>query len=162
MNASAERGSSWRRSPWRLAAAFVLGCTAAVSGFVFGMPGHGEFVPLTWLAGGAAIIVAPGWPGFVALLAGATVAATFLDVLDGVFGLVWLILAIVVGAGRPRGPVRLRPPPTASSRLEAGPERSERRPRRRCRARPRPDLYLGCPRLGAKSSVANAGWIVGH
>jgi hypothetical protein len=43
---------------------------------------------VTWLAGGAAIIVAPGWPGFVALLAGATVAATFLDVLDGVFGLV--------------------------------------------------------------------------
>lgn len=75
---------------------FVLGCAAAVSGFVFGRPGHGEFVPLTWLAGGAAIIVAPGWPGFVALLAGATVAATFLDVLDGVFGLVWLIVAIVV------------------------------------------------------------------
>jgi hypothetical protein len=79
-----------------LAAAFVLGCAAAVSGFVFGMPGNGEFVPLTWLAGGAAIIVAPGWRGFVALLAGATVAATFLDVLDGVFGLVWLIVAIVV------------------------------------------------------------------
>lgn len=31
-----------RRSIWRLCAAFALGC--AVSWFVFGMPGNGEFV----------------------------------------------------------------------------------------------------------------------
>ena len=84
------------RSVLRLGAAFVLGVGAALSGFVFGMPGHGEFVPIIWLAGFVALLIAPGWPGFVALTAGATVAAVLLDFSDGTFGLVFLIVAIVL------------------------------------------------------------------
>jgi hypothetical protein len=91
-----DRVLSWRRPIWRLFGAFALGCAAALSGFVFGMPGHGAFVPAMWLAGFAALLMAPGWPGFVALIAGAALAATLLDLADGVFGLVWLIVAIVV------------------------------------------------------------------
>jgi hypothetical protein len=83
------------RSIWKLGAAVVLGAAAALSGFVFGMPGHGEFVPIIWLAGFVALLIAPGWPGFVALIAGATVSAALLDVSDGTFGLVFLVVAIV-------------------------------------------------------------------
>jgi len=90
-----------RRGPranrlWRLGIAVALGCAAALSGFVFGMPGDGEFVPAMWLAGFVALIVAPGWPGFWALLVGATASAAVLDVSDGVFGLLFLLVAIVV------------------------------------------------------------------
>jgi hypothetical protein len=91
----ASSGPFWRRSVWRLLAAFSLGCVAALSGFVFGMPGKGEFVPIIWLAAFVAILIAPGWPGFVALISGVTVCAALLDVSDGVFGLVFLIVAIV-------------------------------------------------------------------
>lgn len=84
-----------RRSIWRLCAVFALGCAAALSGFVFGMPGNGEFVWMTWLAAFVALLVAPGWPGFVALISGITVCAALLDVSDGVFGLVFLIVAVV-------------------------------------------------------------------
>lgn len=84
-----------RRSIWRMCVAFALGCAAALSGFVFGMPGNGEFVAAIWLAGFVALLVAPGWPGFVALISGGTMSATILDVSDGVFGLVFLVVAIV-------------------------------------------------------------------
>ncbi len=85
----------WRRSIWRLTAAFVLGCLGALSGFVFGMPGNGEFVPTIWLAAFVALLLAPGWPGFVALISGVTVSAALLDLSDGTFGLVFLIVAVV-------------------------------------------------------------------
>lgn len=81
---------------WRLAAAVLLGAAAALSGFVFGLPGKGEFVALTWLAGFAALLITPGWPGFVAVITGAAVTSALLDVADGVFGLIFLIVAIVV------------------------------------------------------------------
>lgn len=80
---------------WRLGVAFALGSAAALSGFVFGMPGNGLFVPAMWLAGFVALLVAPGWPGFVTLIAGATVAAALLDLSDGLSGLLLLIVAIV-------------------------------------------------------------------
>lgn len=79
----------------RLLLAALLGCLAPIAGFVFGMPGRGEFVPLTWAAGFVAQLVAPGRWGFLALLGGAVVTATLLDVADGTFGLVALIVAIV-------------------------------------------------------------------
>jgi hypothetical protein len=85
----------WRRSVLRLAIAFGLGSAGALSGFAFGMPGNGEFVPLMWLAGFLALLVAPGWPGFIALLSGVTVSGVLLDVSDGVFGLVVLIVVVV-------------------------------------------------------------------
>lgn len=84
-----------RHSIWRLAAAFALGCLGALSGLVFGMPGNGEFVVMIWLAAFVALVIAPGWPGFVALIAGATVSAVIMDISDGVFGLVFLVVAVV-------------------------------------------------------------------
>lgn len=81
---------------WRLGVAVALGCAAALSGFVFGMPGDGEFVLAMWLAGFVALIDSPGWSGFLALLVGATASAAALDVSDGVFGLLLLVVAIVV------------------------------------------------------------------
>ena len=87
-------GSSGR-SVLRLLAAFLLGCAASLSGFVFGMPGNGEFVPAIWLAAFVALLLAPGRSGFVALIAGVTLSAVLLDLSDGVFGLVFLIVAIV-------------------------------------------------------------------
>lgn len=59
------------------------------------MPGNGEFVPLIWLAGFLALLVAPGWPGFIALISGVTITGVLLDVSDGVYGLVLLIVVIV-------------------------------------------------------------------
>lgn len=84
-----------RYSIWRLSAAFALGCAAALAGFVFGMPGNGDFVPTIWLAGFVALLVAPGWPGFAALILGAAASAALLDVSDETFGLVFLIVAVV-------------------------------------------------------------------
>lgn len=81
-------------SIWRLLAAFGLGCAAALSGLVFGMPGNGEFVPATWLAAFVALLLAPGWPGFIAHIAGVTMWAALWDISDGVFGLVFLIVAV--------------------------------------------------------------------
>jgi hypothetical protein len=80
---------------WQLAVAFALGCLAPVPGFVFGMPGRGEFVPAIWSLGFVAALVAPGWRGFIAMLSGASVSALVLDVSDGTFGLVVLIVLIV-------------------------------------------------------------------
>lgn len=60
------------------------------------MPGDGEFVLAMWLAGFVALIDSPGWSGFLALLVGATASAAALDVSDGVFGLLLLVVAIVV------------------------------------------------------------------
>lgn len=84
-----------RRSVLRLAIALGLGTAGALSGFAFGMPGKGEFVPLMWLAGFLALLVAPGWPGFIAMISGVTVSAVLLDVSDGVSGLVLLIVVVV-------------------------------------------------------------------
>ncbi len=84
-----------RPSVWRLGIAAALGVAAPFSGLVFGMPGNGEFVPIMWLAGFVALLIAPGWAGFVAVIAGATISAAVLDITDGTFGLVFLIVAIV-------------------------------------------------------------------
>lgn len=84
-----------RRPAWRVIGAFVLGIGGAVSGFVFGMPGKGEFVPLIWLAAFVALLIAPGWPGFFALIVGAAVSAAALDLSDGSSGLLLLVVAIV-------------------------------------------------------------------
>jgi hypothetical protein len=59
------------------------------------MPGKGAFVLAVWLAAFVALVVAPGWPGFIALMAGVTISAVLLDLSDGVFGLVFLIVAVV-------------------------------------------------------------------
>jgi len=83
------------RSSWRLGLAFGLGGVGAVSAFFFGLPGRGEFIPAVWLAAFAATLIAPGWRGFVALIAGVAVVAAILDISDGTFGLLWLIVAIL-------------------------------------------------------------------
>jgi hypothetical protein len=59
------------------------------------MPGKGEFVLAVWLAAFVALLLAPGWPGFIAVMAGVTISAALLDLSDGVFGLVFLIVAVV-------------------------------------------------------------------
>jgi hypothetical protein len=82
-------------SSWRLGLSFALGGVGAVSAFFFGLPGRGEFIPAVWLAAFAATLIAPGWPGFVALIGGVAVLAVILDISDGTFGLVWLIVAIL-------------------------------------------------------------------
>jgi hypothetical protein len=84
-----------RGSGWRLGLSFALGAVGALSAFVFGLPGKGEFIPAVWLASFVALLITPGWPGFVALIAGVGVFAAILDVSDGTFGLVWLIVAIL-------------------------------------------------------------------
>ena len=76
-------------------ASFALGAVGALSAFLFGLPGRGEFIPAVWLASFAAALIAPGWPGFVALIAGVAVLAVILDISDGTFGLAWLIVAIL-------------------------------------------------------------------
>jgi hypothetical protein len=88
-------GPRGRPSVGRLALSFVLGAAGAVPGFVFGLPGHGEFVPGIWLPAFVAALMAPGWSGFLALIAGVTCLAAILDMSDGVFGLVFLIVAIL-------------------------------------------------------------------
>lgn len=75
--------------------AFLLGCAAATSALVFGIPGNGEFVIFTWLAGLIAVFVAPGVAGFIAVVVGVSIWAALLDVADGTFGLVFLVVAIV-------------------------------------------------------------------
>lgn len=87
--------TSSRNSVLRLSVAFVLGCAAALPGFVLGMPGKGEFVPMIWLAAFVSQLIAPGRSGLVALISGVTVSAALLDMSDGVFGLVFLIVAVV-------------------------------------------------------------------
>ena len=84
-----------RGSSWRLGLSFALGAVGALSAFVFGLPGKGEFIPAVWLASFVALLATPGWPGFVALIAGVAIFATILDMSDGTFGLVWLIVAIL-------------------------------------------------------------------
>jgi hypothetical protein len=59
------------------------------------MPGNGLFVPAMWVAGFVALLIVPGWRGFVALIAGATLTTAVLDLSDGVSGLLLLIVAIV-------------------------------------------------------------------
>ncbi len=81
--------------PVPLIVAFALGGLAPVSGFVFGLPGNGEFVPIVWILSFVALLIAPGRHGFVALIAGAALSATILDLSDGSFGLVFLIVAVV-------------------------------------------------------------------
>jgi hypothetical protein len=82
-------------SSWRLGLSFALGGVGAVSAFFLGLPGRGEFIPAVWLAAFAATLIAPGWPGFVALIAGVVVLAVILDLSDVTFGLAWLIVAIL-------------------------------------------------------------------
>jgi len=47
------------------------------------MPGNGWFVPAMWLAGFVALLIAPSWPGFVAVISDATLTAAVLDLSDG-------------------------------------------------------------------------------
>ena len=93
--ASATDGGPASRSNARLAAAFLLGAAGALIAFVFGVPGQGAFVPVLWLTGFVAAVVAPGWRGFLALLGGGALGAVLLDVVDGAFGLVLLVVTIV-------------------------------------------------------------------
>ena len=84
-----------RGSSRRLGVSFALGGVGALSAFLFGLPGRGEFIPAVWLASFAAVLIAPGWRGFVALIAGVGIFAAILDMSDGTFGLAWLIVAIL-------------------------------------------------------------------
>jgi hypothetical protein len=84
-----------RTSRWRLGLSFGLGAVGALSAFFFGLPGHGEFISVVWLAAFVAMLIAPGRAGFIALIAGVAVLAAILDISDGTFGLVWLIVAIL-------------------------------------------------------------------
>ena len=83
------------RSSWRLGLSFGLGALGALAGFFLGLPGRGEFIPVVWLAAFVATLIAPGWRGLVALIAGVAVFAAILDLSDGTFGLVWLIVVIL-------------------------------------------------------------------
>jgi len=80
----------------RLGVAFGLGCIAASSALVFDVPGRGEFIALTWLAGFITALLAPGVAGFIAVVAGVTIWVAFVDALDGAFQLLFLALGILV------------------------------------------------------------------
>jgi hypothetical protein len=79
----------------RLAAAFCLGSAGGLLAYLLGIPGNGAFVPVVWVAGFVSAVVAPGWRGFLALLGGSGLSAMLLDLADGAFGLVFLVIAIV-------------------------------------------------------------------
>ena len=51
----------------------AMGGRANASGAI-GIPGNGEFEATIWLAAFVALLLAPGWPGFVALIAGGMVS----------------------------------------------------------------------------------------
>lgn len=53
-------------------AAAVSGVLVGASGLVFPVPGNGEFFVVATCAGFAAAYLAPGWPGYVAVVLGAT------------------------------------------------------------------------------------------
>lgn len=89
-------GVRGRPSIGRLAASFGLGCIAASSALVFDVPGRGEFIALTWLAGLITVFVAPGIAGFIAVVAGVTIWVALVDALDGTLQLLFLILGIVI------------------------------------------------------------------
>jgi hypothetical protein len=92
--------SAWlgSRDRVRLLAALGLGVVVAIGAFMFGLPGRGEFVPIAWLVGVAAGVVAPGWTGWVALIGGMGGGIVALTIAAGVDpGFVYLVVAILGG-----------------------------------------------------------------
>jgi hypothetical protein len=84
-----------RDQAWRLGAAVVLGGAGALGAYLLGIPGSGLFVPVVWLSGLAASLIAPSIRGFLSLAGGAAVVSALADLVDGSFGLVLLVAGIV-------------------------------------------------------------------
>lgn len=79
--------------------AAALGAAAALIAIVAGVPGRGEFLVAAWAGGVLAVLVAPGWRGFLAYIVGITVGGVVADLSDGSYGLVVLVVAVLVAPG---------------------------------------------------------------
>jgi hypothetical protein len=77
----------------RLILVGAMGVAAVVVAFTTGIPGNGVFLVVAWLAGFAAVLVRPGWGGFLTLASAIAVTAVIADMSDGVSGLVVLVVA---------------------------------------------------------------------
>ena len=77
----------------RLILVGAMGVGAVAVAFATGIPGNGVFIVVAWLAGLAAVLVRPGWAGFLTLVGVIAVTAVIADMSDGVSGLVVLVVA---------------------------------------------------------------------
>jgi len=77
----------------RLILVGAMGVGAVAVAFATGIPGNGVFLVVAWLAGLAAVLVRPGWAGFLTLASASAVTAVTADMSDGVSGLVVLVAA---------------------------------------------------------------------
>ena len=77
----------------RLILVGAMGVGAVVVAFATGIPGNGVFLVVAWLAGLVAVLVRPGWGGFLTLASAIAVTAVIADMSDGVSGLVVLVVA---------------------------------------------------------------------
>jgi hypothetical protein len=77
----------------RLILVGAMGVGAVAVAFATGIPGNGVFLVVAWLAGLAAVLVRPGWAGFLTLASATAVTAVIADMSDGVSGLVVLVVA---------------------------------------------------------------------
>ena len=78
-----------------VAAAAGAGATAA--SFALGIPGQGQFVVVTWLAGALAAGAFAGAPGWLAGILGIGAALAIAAALAGSGGLLVLVFAILTG-----------------------------------------------------------------
>ena len=66
-------------------AAALSGVLVGASGLVFAVPGNGEFLVVATCAGFAAAYLAPGWPGYVAVVLGATATSAVIGASNNAF-----------------------------------------------------------------------------
>jgi hypothetical protein len=83
----------------RLILVGAMGVGAVAVAFATGIPGNGVFLVVAWLAGLAAVLVRPGWAGFVTLASAIAVTTLIADMSDGVYSLVALgVVSLLVPA----------------------------------------------------------------
>lgn len=83
----------------RLLTAAAFGVVAGLIAFMAGIPGRGEFLAAAWLAGALAVIVGPGWLGFLAFGVGIAATGVAADMSDGASGLMAAVIAALLAPG---------------------------------------------------------------
>jgi hypothetical protein len=76
-------------------AAALSGVLVGASGLVFAVPGNGEFFVVASCAGFAAAYLAPGWPGYIAVVLGATATSAVIGAGNNAFWGPYLAVLVV-------------------------------------------------------------------
>ena len=87
----------------RLILVGAVGVAAGLLPFVTGIPDFRVYLVVAWLAGLAAVLVRPGWAGFLTLASAIAVTVVIADMSDGghglmVLGVVMLLVSAAHGA----------------------------------------------------------------